>query len=61
LLRALVFILSIAIVLFLFMLHLLLLPRSVINESVDYIANQLVFVCHASAGIQTILLTKPGL
>jgi hypothetical protein len=64
LLWSLVFILTIAFVLLLFLLllHLLLLPRPFINkENVERIVNQLVFVCYASAGIKTTLLTELGL
>jgi hypothetical protein len=59
LLWPLVFILTIAFVLLL--LHLLLLPRPFINESVERMVNQLVFVCHASTGMKTTLLTELGL
>jgi hypothetical protein len=62
LLRPLVFILTIAFVLLLLQLHLLLLPRPFINEeSVERMVNQLVFVCHASTGMKTTLLTELGL
>jgi hypothetical protein len=56
LLRPLVFILTIAFV------HLLLLPRPfTIEESVERMVNQLVFVCHASTGMKMTLLTELGL
>jgi hypothetical protein len=62
LLRPLVFILTIAFVLLLLLLHLLLLPRPFINEeSIERMVNQLVFVCQASTGMKTTLLTELGL
>ena len=62
LLRPLVFILTIAFVLLLLLLHLLLPPRPFINEeSVERMVNQLVFVCHTSTGMKMTLLTELGL
>lgn len=62
LLSPLVFILTIAYVLLLLPPHLSLLSRPFINEeSVERMANELAFVCHASTGIETTLLTELGL
>ena len=60
LLRSLVFTLTMALVLLL--LHLLLLPLTLINEeNVERRVNLFVFVCHASTGMKTTLVTELGL